>query len=424
MESFLRSREARTAEMRREKLANEERARAAAEDARRAAEFNRLQRRLAQVQALRGVLESARPRASAMRSDAETLSAQCEALRSQVATASATVDKGFTACYALDEALAQAAPLSVLTALDSAAVQLIDAASENSDALVGASSEALGGARSLHAELESLLWPADDEASTELCLAQLADQYATWGTLRQLVSKLISDLIDLHEVARSLSQRSVLLAPSFAESTQRVAQLAIEQGEEEDGEPRPPGTRTIALSPLSPTQEGQVDGALAQGDPSEQLAEFENIPVTRKDMRTVRLHQWLNDEVINLFMKLLAARERTKATNIGDGDDGLPSCYFAQTNFYTKLAYGSTGYSYKDVRRWTKREKVDVFSKDLLIVPIHVHGNHWTLAVINRKLKRFEYYDSMRGSEGSVLINLRRWLEDEHQDKNPPRAGG
>jgi hypothetical protein len=70
MESFLRSREARTAEMRREKLANEERARAAAEDARRAAEFNRLQRRLAQVQALRGVLESARPRASAMRSDA------------------------------------------------------------------------------------------------------------------------------------------------------------------------------------------------------------------------------------------------------------------------------------------------------------------------------------------------------------------
>ena len=61
--------------------------------------------------------------------------------------------------------------------------------------------------------------------------------------------------------------------------------------------------------------------------------------------------------------------------------------------------------------------QVDVFQKDLLIVPIHVHGNHWTLAVINIQRKRLEYYDSMRGGEGQVLVNLRRWLEDEHQEK-------
>ena len=59
----------------------------------------------------------------------------------------------------------------------------------------------------------------------------------------------------------------------------------------------------------------------------------------------------------------------------------------------------------------------DVFSKDLIIFPIHCHGNHWTLAVINLSKKRFEYYDSLRGSKGAVLDNLRRWLQDEHQEK-------
>ena len=32
------------------------------------------------------------------------------------------------------------------------------------------------------------------------------------------------------------------------------------------------------------------------------------------------------------------------------------------------------------VKRWTTEKKVKglVFSKDMLIVPIHCHGNHWT----------------------------------------------
>jgi len=54
---------------------------------------------------------------------------------------------------------------------------------------------------------------------------------------------------------------------------------------------------------------------------------------------------------------------------------------------------------------------------DLVIVPIHCHGNHWTLAVINFSARRFEYYDSLRGGPDMVLVHLRRWLEDEHLAK-------
>ena len=120
--------------------------------------------------------------------------------------------------------------------------------------------------------------------------------------------------------------------------------------------------------------------------------------------------QWLNDEVINLFLKLLDARDRAKPEG-----DGTPRCHFLQSNFYTKLAESHAGYDYTKVRRWTK--KVDVFARDLLIVPIHCHGNHWALAVVNLRDKRFEYFDSLRGSPGATLKNLRRWLEDEHQHK-------
>ena len=95
-----------------------------------------------------------------------------------------------------------------------------------------------------------------------------------------------------------------------------------------------------------------------------------------------------------------------------------PRCHFCQSQFYSKMTQGR-GYNYAFIRKWTQRK--DVFSKDLIIVPIHVNGNHWTLAVINFTLKRFEYYDSLFGDPGDVLLNLRRWLEDESVDKRNTR---
>ena len=66
--------------------------------------------------------------------------------------------------------------------------------------------------------------------------------------------------------------------------------------------------------------------------------------------------------------------------------------------FYPKLYSDKSVYEYTAVKRWTR--KVDVFTKDLLICPIHCHGNHWTLAVVNLLDKRFEYLDSLSGGDG------------------------
>ncbi len=48
-------------------------------------------------------------------------------------------------------------------------------------------------------------------------------------------------------------------------------------------------------------------------------------------------------------------------------------------------------------------EQIDIFSKDVVFMPVN-HGNaHWTTAAINFRQKRFESYDSMGMAKGHVF---------------------
>ncbi|KAI8880025.1 cysteine proteinase [Backusella circina FSU 941] len=85
---------------------------------------------------------------------------------------------------------------------------------------------------------------------------------------------------------------------------------------------------------------------------------------------------WLNDEIINFCMDLL--RDRDKSSQ------ALP--------------------------------KVDIFAKDILLVPIN-ESYHWVLAVIDMRKKRIYVYDSLGGSHRDMLKRLWNYLESEHQDK-------
>ena len=49
--------------------------------------------------------------------------------------------------------------------------------------------------------------------------------------------------------------------------------------------------------------------------------------------------------------------------------------------------------------------QIDIFSKDLILVPINVGGMHWIAAAINMNKKRIEYFDSM-GSYGSAMQDV------------------
>ena len=183
--------------------------------------------------------------------------------------------------------------------------------------------------------------------------------------------------------------------------------------------PRPRGSRELPKRALTAAEQQRVDEWLAPGGgaPTEELAELNNVPVSRRDIATLRPGEWLNDEVINFYMELLKQRASADMS-LGDGKR-FPKCHIFCTMFYPKLMQNAT-FDYSRVRRWTMAKKMahgDVFGMDLVLVPIHCNGNHWTLAVINFVDKRFEYHDSLRGSGRHVIKNLRDWLRKESADK-------
>ncbi|XP_054638860.1 sentrin-specific protease 1 isoform X2 [Dunckerocampus dactyliophorus] len=152
---------------------------------------------------------------------------------------------------------------------------------------------------------------------------------------------------------------------------------------------------------LSEEMEAQVDKVLRRGSPDEVFSEGFGLSLTRKDLQTLSGLNWLNDEVINFYMNLLVERSKNPK---------MPSVNTFSTFFYPKLR--SSGYS--AVRRWTK--KMDIFSKDILLVPVHLRM-HWCLSVVDFRKKAVTYFDSMGGNNDEACKLLFEYLQQESKDK-------
>jgi len=156
------------------------------------------------------------------------------------------------------------------------------------------------------------------------------------------------------------------------------------------------------LAELTEEMENFIDSWMRGGPPQQQLTEKFSIQITRKDVQTLHGLNWLNDEVINFYMNLLVER--------GQNNNNMPNVHAFNTFFYPKLV--KTGFA--TIKRWTK--KVDVFSQDLLIIPVHL-GMHWCLATVDFRDSTIRYYDSMLGDNDRCLQALLEYLNLEHQDK-------
>ncbi|PUZ56711.1 hypothetical protein GQ55_5G352400 [Panicum hallii var. hallii] len=164
--------------------------------------------------------------------------------------------------------------------------------------------------------------------------------------------------------------------------------------------------------PLTDEDEEIVREALHGRNSRERLAVHEpsNIVITREILQCLNNQEWLNDEVINLYLDLLKERELRQPSK-------FLRCHFFNTFFYKKLISG--GYDYKAVRRWTTKRKLgySLIECDKIFVPIHKEV-HWCLAVINIKDKKFQYLDSLGSMDMKVLRILARYFVDEVKDKS------
>lgn len=169
-----------------------------------------------------------------------------------------------------------------------------------------------------------------------------------------------------------------------------------------------------AFIPLPIDAEEAVEDALYNGNRHELLILHEetNIEVTRAIIQCLVPGAWLNDEVINVYMQLMKERESRNP-------DKFLRCHFFNTFFYNKLFKDKRSYDYKSVRRWTTQKKIgySLADCDKILVPIH-QDIHWCLAVINIRDQKFEYLDSLKGRDETVLKVLAKYLVDEVKDKN------
>ncbi|KAK9407372.1 sentrin-specific protease 1 [Crotalus adamanteus] len=143
---------------------------------------------------------------------------------------------------------------------------------------------------------------------------------------------------------------------------------------------------------ITEEMEKEIKNVLRSGNQDEVLSEAFRLTITRKDILTLKHLNWLNDEIINFYMNMLMERSKQK---------GFPTVHAFNTFFFTKLKTAG----YPAVKRWTK--KVDIFSVDILLVPIHL-GVHWCLAVTDFRKKTITYYDSMGGSNSEACKILLR----------------
>ena len=105
-------------------------------------------------------------------------------------------------------------------------------------------------------------------------------------------------------------------------------------------------------------------------------------------------------------MEMLNERSKDKSAL------GYKKIWACNTFFFKSLC----DKGYNGVRRWSKRAKVDIFTLDYVIIPVHL-GVHWTMACIDMKLQSVSFYDSMGGAGESHIEILRSYVGQEHKDK-------
>ncbi|XP_077955264.1 sentrin-specific protease 5 isoform X3 [Gasterosteus aculeatus] len=119
--------------------------------------------------------------------------------------------------------------------------------------------------------------------------------------------------------------------------------------------------------------------------------------LTLDDLSTLADQNWLNDQVINMYGELILESSHHQV-------------HFLNSFFHRQLM--TKGYD--GVKRWTKQ--VDLFSKSLLLVPIHLEV-HWCLVTADIEKKKICLYDSQGNALQKVARNILKYLMTEAKEK-------
>ena len=156
---------------------------------------------------------------------------------------------------------------------------------------------------------------------------------------------------------------------------------------------------------ITPQMQEVITNTLA-ADPKSFINDSGKFRITAKDIQATQGDRWLNGDVITAYFQLISDR---------GGKNGLPSVLGLSTLFYPLLKY-----SYDRAKQYTQH--VDIFSLDMVLIPIH-HGVHWGLVVVDMRKRTTTYYDSMlvNGDDDTCVGKILSYLAEEHQHRKGRR---
>lgn len=143
------------------------------------------------------------------------------------------------------------------------------------------------------------------------------------------------------------------------------------------------------------------------------------VPIKWKSLALLRGCQWLDDELVNGYFELI---RRRSCCGCRVDTKGLRQVEVFSTFWWTKISVNGTGFDYAGVKRWM--HTADLLKKDMILIPINHSNLHWTLASIDLREGRIDYFDSMNGHGLSgqagkrVLKTLKKFVKKlSHEDK-------
>jgi len=139
-----------------------------------------------------------------------------------------------------------------------------------------------------------------------------------------------------------------------------------------------------------------------------------NYFITRGSLERLKPGKWLNDEILNAYIKLINMRK-------GPFKGG----FALNTFFYTMLENMAINknYTYEKLNRVLKKQKVDnLASYSLIMIPVNIRHSHWLLLVLDTSNYHISVVDSMcpasSGECDLYLATLSPFLRD-HFSSDP-----
>ena len=152
-------------------------------------------------------------------------------------------------------------------------------------------------------------------------LQELLDKYVSRASAINRSIREEAIKVDHHKERRQQAEKSI---EARLKQHLKITEVAIPEPKDDTVEEE----EEVILPEMTSDMENIVESALQSGGVT--LIDAFKIPITGKDVNTLRGLNWLNDEVINFYMQMIVERASTS-------DSKWPKVYATNTFFYPKL---------------------------------------------------------------------------------------